>query len=300
VTKGSGSQAVGVIGLGQIGGGVAASLVRSGRPVWVYDAFPKMMERFKIGATIANSATEIGRNCDVVLIAVVNADQVEDVLAGANGLLAANNPALTVVVLSTIPVAAIRKFAKLGADHGVTVLDCGVTGGQKPAEAGTLVALLGGADADVEPILEILRDFSSLVLHMGPLGSGIKTKIARNLINYVIMDTAYEAKQIMDAAQLDFDKLIEAVRVSDELIGGNTAQMMRVRNGPIDPIARPELHRQLTALAGLAHKDLQAAVELARELGVEVPHAQRTVTHVDEMFGLTKEASRAVSADDRR
>jgi 3-hydroxyisobutyrate dehydrogenase len=197
------------------------------------------------------------------------------------------------VVLSTIPVAAIRKFAALGAQHGVKVLDCGVTGGQKPAEAGTLVSLLGGADSDVEPIRGILSDFSSLVLHMGPLGSGIKTKIARNLINYVIMDAAYEAKQIMDAAGLDFAKLAEAVRVSDALMGGNPTQMMRVRNEPIDPIAQPDLFREMTALAGLARKDLQAAIELASELGVDVPHSQRTSTHVDEMFGLSSEAGRA-------
>jgi 3-hydroxyisobutyrate dehydrogenase-like beta-hydroxyacid dehydrogenase len=115
------------------------------------------------------------------------------------------------------------------------------------------------------------------------------------LINYVIMDVAYEAKQIMEAAGLDYDKLIEAVRASDGLMGGNPTQLRRVRTRPIDPIQEPDLHREMTALAGLARKDLQAAIELAQELGVEVPHSQRTSTNVDEMFGLAGHAGHVSS-----
>jgi 3-hydroxyisobutyrate dehydrogenase len=285
VTSENRTPVVGIIGLGQIGGGMAGCLAKTGQSIVVYDVLPASVEPYRGAATIALSPAEVATRSDVVLIAVVSADQVHDVLSGAQGLLSAPKRSSVVAVCSTISVAAVLSFAELAAENGVALLDCGVTGGRAALKNGSLVCLVGGEKTDVDRIRPALDGFSKLVLHMGPLGSGIKTKLARNLITYGTFLAAYEGQSIARQAGLDLAKLAEAIRASDEQLGGIN-NVLKVTTGPIDEADEPDRYREAVAFAALARKDLRAASELARELGVAAPVAKLAEDLADDYFGV--------------
>lgn len=278
----------GVIGLGNIGAGVARSLIRSGRPVTVFDVFEGALEPFRGGAEIAFSPRQVAESCDTILVAVVSAEQVDQVLSGPDGVLAARRAGLTVAIHSTISVKRLLEFARRGREHGVAILDAGVTGGAAGAEAGRLVTLVGASGADFERVRPVLEDFNSLVLHMGPPGAGIKAKVTRNVIAYAQLQGAYEASRLAAAAGVDVDKLARAIRLSDEQTGGMAAMIQRMSDGTYHGDT-PEAARRSRGTAALAHKDLLAALELAAELGVDLPVSAHIESVADETFGLRPE-----------
>jgi 3-hydroxyisobutyrate dehydrogenase-like beta-hydroxyacid dehydrogenase len=278
---------VGVVGTGQIGGGVAASLIRAGRRVVVRDRLPEATAPLAGAATVAASAAEVAEACGVVLIVVVDADQVREVLAGPDGLLSARRPAPLVSVLSTISVGDLRACSELAEPRGVALLDCGVTGGRVAAREGRLVSLVGGPREAVEELRPVLDCFSLRVLHVGPLGAVLQTKIARNLLTYGTLLAAFETRRLAAAAGVDLDLLAEAIRISDEQIGGSARHLLRVAGGPLDAAREPELYSQAIASEHLMHKDLGAALGLAEELGLELPLAAFARSRSNEVFGIT-------------
>jgi 3-hydroxyisobutyrate dehydrogenase len=280
----------GVIGLGNIGGGVARSLVRSGRPTTVFDVSAAALEGFQGKAEIAVSPAVLATSCDVVLVAVVSADQVEQVLFGEGGIASAGKPGLAVCVQSTISVQRLLDFHERGRARGIAVLDSAVTGGSVGAEAGRLVSLVGASDADFERVRPVLDDFNSLVLHMGPPGSGIRAKVTRNVLAYFQLAGAYEASRLAAAAGVDLERLVEAIRVSDQQTGGIGTSLINMSNGTYhgDTAAAQKRSR---GTATLAHKDLSAAIELARELGIELPVSEHIESAADVIFGVEKAAT---------
>jgi 3-hydroxyisobutyrate dehydrogenase-like beta-hydroxyacid dehydrogenase len=248
----------GVVGLGLIGGGVAVSLARRGRVPVVYDIRADTAAAFP-GAV--KSPAEVAAAADVVLVAVVDADQVRDVLTG---LLTAAHPGLVVVLLSTVAVPVVHELAAVCADAGVSLLDCGVTPGDKAAENG-MVAILGGDTDVVERARPVLEDFAKRVVHCGPLGAGMATKIARNVITYGSWSVVHEAVTLARAAGVDPATLVEVIETADP---GGTTLLSWLR----DQIAEYPANREVVPqVVKLLDKDLAAAQELARTFGVDVP-----------------------------
>lgn len=278
----------GVIGLGQIGGGVAVSLARSGRPPVVYDVRPDAADELDGVPAVETSAAQIARDSDVVLIAVVDADQVRGVLRGEDGVLAGAQPGLIVVVLSTLSVPEVRSLAEECAAHGVTLLDCGVTPGDMAADNG-MVAMVGGDDHSVRRAMPVLADFAKRVVHCGPLGAGMATKIARNVITYGNWRVAHEAATLAEAAGVDPATLIDVVREADP----DGAMMFSWLNNRTHNAEAVESHGE--HVLRLMDKDLAAAQQLAGENGVETPLVDVARTHGADTLGVAAEAPVEVS-----
>lgn len=278
-------QRAGVIGLGNIGGGVARSLIRSGRPTTVFDVSAAALEGFQGTAEIAASPAALAASCDVVLIAVVSAEQVDQVLFGEGGIASSGKSGTAVCVQSTISVQRLLDFHERGRARGIVVFDSAVTGGSIGAEAGKLVSLVGASDADFERVRPVLEDFNSLVLHMGPPGSGIRAKVTRNILSYFQLAGAYEASRLAAAAGVDVERLVEAIRASDQQTGGIGSNLLNMSNGTYHGDT-PAAHKRSRGTATLAHKDLSAAIELARELGLELPVAEHIESMADLIFGV--------------
>lgn len=254
----------GVVGLGMIGGGVAVSLANSGRPAAaVFDVRPEAAEGLAGVPAPVGSPGEVAAAAEVVLVAVNTAAQARTVLEGEGGLLGAARPGTIVVLLSTVTLEQVRTLAALCAEHDVTLLDAGVTGGSVAAQNG-LVTMVGGPDDAVATAMPVLEDFSRNVVHCGPLGAGMATKLARNSITYSMWAAVREATSMAAAAGVDPAKLLEVMRTADDSV-------------------RPSLHLELLAASyrigqeqadwavDLAEKDLAAAQELAAEVDVETP-----------------------------
>ena len=276
----------GVIGLGEIGAGLATNLVKAGVDLTVCDVREEATAPYREAAHVAASPRELAGRSDVVLVAVLNDAQVRAVLEGDDGVFAGARPGSGVVVVSTITTETVTAAREAGARHGVSVVDCGVSGGQSAAENGELVSMVGGTEEEVDRVRPILDTFSGLVLHMGPPGAGLSAKLARNVVQYGSWLAAQEAQELAEAAGIDLLKLAEAIRESDKRIGGSARMMFRPTAEPWPEDTDAGLLTFLRDKAQLAHKDLAAAQALGRELGVATPVAALTESRCERIFGL--------------
>ena len=275
----------GVIGLGDIGRGLADNLRQAGIALCVCDVRPEATEAYG-AAHIAATPRQLARRCPVVLVAVVTDDQVRAVLRGPDGVFAGASAGSAVVIVSTVTTDTVRELHAEGATHGVRVLDCGVSGGPVAAASGELVSMVGGTAEDVERVRPVLDAFSCLVLHMGPPGAGLSAKLARNLVQYGSWLAAFEAQQLAEAAGIDLLKLGEAIKESDKRIGGASRLMFRTTAEPWPDGTDAGLLGAMRNGASLAHKDLVAALALGRQLGLHLPLAEMTEARCDAVFGL--------------
>jgi 3-hydroxyisobutyrate dehydrogenase-like beta-hydroxyacid dehydrogenase len=296
----------GIIGLGDIGKGVADSLVRAGIDLVVCDVRPEAVAPYAHAAGVAASPAALGAKADVVLVAVVNDAQVRAVVDGPEGALAAMTGGV-VIILATVAPATVEDVAEAAAARGVDVLDCAVSGGPEASVAGSLVAMVGGDEPAIERVRPVLDAFTGVVVHMGPLGAGLKAKLARNLVQYGSWLAAYEAQVLAEAAGIDLSKLALVIRESDKFIGGSSRLMFRDTVAPLPVGTDPGYVAAMAAGASLAHKDLRAAMELGRQLGVDLPLAAMTDARCDDVFAirlhpdaLAHSKDRGMSASDDR
>lgn len=281
----------GVVGLGMIGGGVAVSLARSGRVPAVYDIRPDASDKLDgVPAPLASPA-DVAQASDVVMVAVVNAAQARTVIAGDGGLLSGAHPGLTIVLQSTVALPVVHELAELCAKEEVGFLDCGVTPGDKAAEHG-MVAIIGGEQSVVDHARPVLDDWAKRVVHCGPLGAGMATKIARNVVTYGTWRTVSEAAALAAAADVEPARLAEVIDNADPE-GRTLLQLLRMRgaDGTLpEPIARQ--------IEPLMTKDLDAARDLAVALGVDTPLVDVTRAQAEHTLGLDAEPAPSAADED--
>ena len=246
----------GVIGLGMIGGGVAVSLARRGRVPAVYDIRPDASADLAGVPDPLASPAQVAEQSDIVMVAVVNAEQAHEVIGGRDGLLSAAHDGLTVVLQATVALPVVRELADLCAERGVGFIDCGVTPGDKAAENG-MVAIIGGDQDTVDAASPVLEDWAKKVVHCGPSGAGMATKIARNVITYGSWRTVAEAAALARAAGVDTARLAEVVDTADPE-GRTLLQLLRME-GPDGTLPAGIGSR----IEPLMTKDLAAARDLA-------------------------------------
>lgn len=254
----------GVIGLGMIGGGVAVSLARSGRVPAVFDIRPDAADQLPGVPAVLASPAEVAAVSDVIMVAVVDAGQARRAITGEDGLLTTARQGSTVVLLSTVALPVVRELAEACGDRGVGFLDCGVTPGDKAAEHG-MVAIVGGDTEVVESARPVLEDWARHIVHCGPPGAGMATKIARNVVTYGSWRTVHEAAALADASGVVPARLAEVIEAADPQ-GRTLLQLLGMRGA--DGTLPEAAGRQITPLMT---KDLDAALDLAATLGVPVP-----------------------------
>jgi 3-hydroxyisobutyrate dehydrogenase len=277
---------VGVIGLGAIGDGVATNVTRCGLPLVVCDVRPEATERHQETAVVADSPADLARQSDVVVVAVLDDDQVYAVLSGPGGGLAAAARGTPVIIVSTISVACVEAIGSEADGLGIPVLDCGVSGGPSAAAAGELVCMVGGDPEVIEQVRPVFDAIGSLTVAMGPFGTGLAAKLARNLVQYGSWLAAYEGQVLAEAAGIDLADLATVIRASDTRIGGASTLMFRTTVAPFTDSDDRAIVGAMESAAQLAHKDLSAALELARSLEVSLPLATMTDERRNQIFGL--------------
>ena len=131
--------------------------------------------------TALGSPGEVAARSDIVFISVVDAEQARAALEGADGILRAARRGLVVLVTATVPVRAIRDLAGSCASRGVALLDCGVNLGSRAADNGLLL-FVGGPDDVLRRVRPVLDDVAQQVMHCGPLGAGMATKLGCQVV----------------------------------------------------------------------------------------------------------------------
>src|SRR5450759_3739465 len=179
---------IGVVGLGTMGGAMAANLAQAGFPLTAWNRTPgRSHELEALGIDIAATPRALASTADIVLVCVSDTPDVEAVLFGPDGVAAGAAAGTLVIDCSTIDPAASRRFAARLAEQGIAFVDAPVTGGSEGARNATLAVLVGGAPADVERARPVLAAIGRTITHFGPVGSGQAAKA----VNQVILAGAY-------------------------------------------------------------------------------------------------------------
>ncbi len=260
----------GVIGLGAIGSGVAICLARSGQLGAVYDVRADAAEGLEGVPALSPTPAAVAEAVDTVIIAVVSAKQTIDVLDGPDGILAKARPGLTVILVATVAIEALKGIRALTDAAGVALVDCGVTGGQQARNKG-LVCLVGGETDAVEKVRPIIEGFAKDMAVMGGPGAGMAAKIARNVVVFGCIRAGYEAAVLCRNSGVDIRQLNEVMVASAEGVGG--PMMLMVRD---DPFASEQEAAVREYTRSLMVKDLDAAIDLATSFGVTLPLVELT------------------------
>jgi 3-hydroxyisobutyrate dehydrogenase-like beta-hydroxyacid dehydrogenase len=279
---------VGFVGLGNIGKPMALRLAADdGIDLWVYDVMHEpVAELEEAGARGAASIAALAGRSDVICVMVRDDDQVRDVLGEIlrqrEGRSAADGQ--TVVIHSTVAPSTPGELADTAARHGVMVVDAPVSGGSMGAADGTPAIMVGGSDEAFAAARPALDAMGSLITHAGPIGSGTKFKLARNLMHFVAFTAATEAQRLAEASGLDVVELGKVVRHTDQVTGGPGAIMLRNTAGPIEE--GDFWMGVYEHVWELGKKDLTFAIDLADQQGVDVPLARLSLERLREGLGL--------------
>lgn len=274
-TDTSGSAArLGYVGLGNIGGPMAASLAKWHGGLTVFDISADAVTRLvDQGATAATSLGELAAATDIIGICVLDDEQVRTVVAGTGGLLESARPGTIITVHSTISPQTAVELAATCAERDVTLLDAPISGGAPGAEQGRLAIMVGGDRGAYERLKEPFGSVAGMLVHAGDdVGTGTKMKLARNLLHFISFNAAAEASRLAEAAGISITTLGKVVRHTDAITGGPGSIILRDTTAPIDP--DDFWYDVLVPVRGLGEKDLGLALDLGRELDVDLPLAE--------------------------
>ena len=253
---------VGFIGLGIMGGPMAANLVKAGFDVVGHNRSPEPVRRLvEQGGRGADGLADAVRDADVVITMVPDSPDVEAVALGEDGIYAHAKPGTLHVDMSSIRPDVARKVAEAGRERGMRVLDAPVSGGEQGAIDATLSIMVGGEAADFADARPVLEAVGKTVVHVGPAGSGQTVKAANQLIVAGTIELVAEAIVFLEAYGVDTEA---AVKV---LAGGLAGNAIFDRKGAamlrrdFTPGFRIELH----------DKDMGIVTSAARQAGVVIP-----------------------------
>jgi len=250
------------IGMGTMGVGMAMNILKAGHDVIVHNRTREKEESLAAaGAQRAASPGEAAATAEIIVICVSDTPDVEAIILGDEGVIHGAPQGSIVVDMSTISPAAARRMAEMLAEKGVGMLDAPVSGGSEGAQNGTLSIMVGGDSAVFEKALPILETMGKTITHVGEIGAGQVTKAINQIVITGTYLTMAEGLTIGMKAGLDMEKVLQA-------IGGGAASSWVLHNRGQNVIDNTY---PLGFRLSLHHKDLNIALETARELGATLP-----------------------------
>ena len=255
---------IGFAGVGLMGHGMAKNIVAKGYPLVVLGHRNRdPVEHLKsLGATEAASARELATACDIVHLCVTGSPQVELLLRGPEGLLAAGKAGLVIIDCSTSNPVSTLALADEARAAGATLVDAPLSRTPKEAEAGTLDTMVGADDATFAAIEPVLRCWAGNIVHLGPVGLGHKMKLVNNFVAMGYAALFAEALAIARKSGLSIEQF-------HAVIGSG-----RMRSPFYDTFMQWSLHGDPEAhkfTIANAHKDMRYLAAMANEAGAVNP-----------------------------
>lgn len=253
------------IGLGNMGGPMAANLVRAGFDVTGFDLAPAALaDLVRVGGTAAASAAEAASGVEVAITMLPAGQHVRSVLTGPDGVLARVAPGALLIDCSTIDVETARAVAAAAAEQGCDMLDAPVSGGSAGAAGGTLTFMVGGTAPAFARAQGVLGAMGKTVVLAGPAGAGQAAKLCNNLILGITMLGVSEAFALADKLGLPAQALFDISSKSSGQCWSLTSYCPVPGPVPASPANRDY---QAGFAAALMLKDLTLAVEAAAAAG---------------------------------
>jgi 3-hydroxyisobutyrate dehydrogenase len=247
---------VGLIGLGNIGGGMCQRMLEKGIKVVGFDVSPSAAKTAAgYGAVVEPTLAGVAKNALVIVSSLPNPAIVRDVFLGSDGLIAMARPGTTIIETSTIDPNTIREVAEVAAAAGIEVLDVALSGEPPQALKGELVFQVGGPDALIDKHLALLEVLAKKINRTGDIGSAKTIKLVNNLMSIGNIAVASEAFVLGVKCGMDPQRLYDILSVS----GGRSAHFVSAFPNVVQGDYHPGFK------TSLALKDLNLILDLAKD-----------------------------------
>jgi putative dehydrogenase len=269
---------VGVVGLGDMGSGIARNLIKNGFETWGIDLIPDRNESFAaIGGNVAETVAEVGRNAQIVFVMVMKGAEAQDVILGVDGL--SKNMAVGGVILltSTVKPSEARSIGTGLNNTGLEMIDSPVSGGYPGAQGGTLTLMVAACDAALEKAKPAMEAVSAAIHRVGTkAGEGQVVKACLQSLIGSIFSATFEAAALAAKAGVPGQVILDVFSTSSAGSG--------ITNNALEKIIDRQFEDTGSHINTL-HKDLTISMALGEELGVplhtaaaamQIFHAGRT------------------------
>jgi 3-hydroxyisobutyrate dehydrogenase-like beta-hydroxyacid dehydrogenase len=263
------------LGLGRMGLPMAAHLAAAGHDLTVWNRSADKADRFAAehGARAAATPAEAVAAADVVITMLADDAALLDAWTGTGGALESVRPGTLAIDMGTVAPATVARLHGLLAARDVALVDAPVSGSVATATAAGLTIMAAGEPGAVERAREVLAPLARLVLQMGPSGSGSAMKLAVNAIVHSLNQAVSEALVLAERAGIERTRAYELFANS-----AVSAPFVLYRR---EAYERPG-EVPVTFRLGLAAKDLRLALELAAEVGAELPQTRTNLAVLDQ------------------
>lgn len=251
---------VAVLGLGIMGGGIAANLLKAGYPVTVWNRTASKAEPLvALGGSAAATPREAAANADVVIACVGDDVASRATWLGSDGALAGAKPGAVLIETSTLTPDWVRELAALAADKGCDFLDAPMFGSREAAATGQISLAIGGDQAVFERVKPLLESFTRRLMYLGKTGTGATYKLINNMMGAVHAACAAEGLAMAEAAGLDIQAVAPLI-----LEGPAASRMVQMKLPRMVERRYDETDFSLKWM----EKDVVYAMALAEQVGV--------------------------------
>ena len=265
---------VGLVGAGTMGLAAGRKILEAGRSLLAFDVTPGAKEKARsLGAGVAGTPAEVGRQADVVLMFLPGPKEVEACVSGRDGVLEGSHPGLVIVDMSTVDPGVTRRMAETAFQKGVGYLDAPVLG--RPASVGNWALPVGGRSQDLDPCRPVLELIAAKIFHIGESGSGNKVKLLNQLMFGAINAMTAEMMAIAEKLGIAPKLLFETISSSQ---AATVSNLFKELGGRI----ASENYENPTFTVNLLIKDVHLAVEMAKA-GDAPPVLGRSVELINEI-----------------
>src|ERR1700674_1693795 len=255
---------LGFVGIGYMGRPIARRLLESGFKLTAFDRNrAKAEELIPYGGNVAQSVSGLSSNCDVILSCLPSDQAVLDIYRGPDGIFANAHGGSLVIDLSTVYPETSQQLSRLGAEHGVEVLDVTMSGSTPVAEKGLLTLFGGGNKERFDSAESIFRVIAQKYFYLGPSGSGATMKLVVNALLGIGMQAIAEAVALGEKAGLDRNRLLGVL--------SQTAVVAPAHVGKLERAMKSDYSPQFPIR--LMNKDFGLILSLAAAVGARMPAA---------------------------
>jgi 3-hydroxyisobutyrate dehydrogenase len=277
----------GLIGVGRMGGVMLRCLLERGFEVDAFDPRPEALSAFvgEPGLHRARDARQVAERADVVGIVVFDDDQLMDALDGPRGALTCEGAPPVVMIHSTVTLDTVQRAGVAARRRGAALLDAAVSGGTtEQQEKGELCLMIGGDAEFLARARPVLEAYSTLIVHAGPLGSGMDAKLVRNHAAFTQVAAIHEALRFGRAAGIDDAVSLQILEHTLVLSPNTRATLEVLARGAATSTSDAAARALASYVRNVAHKDLTAVRERAADIDAEVPIAAASDAEITGAF----------------
>ena len=255
---------IGFIGLGNVGGKLAGSLIRNNFKLTVFDLDKEIMNNFKSkGANTSKNPKELAETVDVVITCLPSPDACKQVMESDDGVIAGLSKDKVWLEMSTTDENDVKRMGKLVNEKKAIALDGPVSGGCHRAATGNIAIFVGGDRVAFEKILPILSAMGEKILHTGDLGSATVLKVITNYLASAHLVALGEAWTVAKKSNLDLEKTFKGIMVSSGNSFVHETESQVILNGSYNINFTMDLVLKDTSLFNNLAKKLNASLELS-------------------------------------